>query len=104
MHRYVEHCQRHGLLPLLSIPVLGNPGQPEVCFWLVTTAKPKLYLKNDSAQEAVLQGSDSTPPLHLNLWLLGLKPVPFPKCLLVQWLFMALHGKAKGWRGDDCIQ
>lgn len=74
MHRYVEHCQRHGLLPLLSIPVLGNPGQPEVCFWLVTTAKPKLYLKNDSAQEAVLQGSDSTPP-----------PPPPPLKLVASW-------------------
>lgn len=68
MHRYVEHCQRHGLLPRLYILVLGNPGQPEVCCWLVATAKPKLYLRNDSAQEAVLQGSDSTlppPPLKL---------------------------------------
>lgn len=73
-------------------------GEPRVAadlVWVVLLmADP--FLNNDSAQETVPQGSDPPPPQPpFKLRLLGLEPVPFPKCLLVQRPFMVLYGKMK---------
>lgn len=60
-------------------PCPGEPGLAVSLVWAVLLM-PDPFLSNDSAQETMPQGSDFP---HLSLWLLGLEPVPFPKCLLV---------------------
>lgn len=66
----------------LSQPDPHSTGEPRVAIDLVLVQllMSDPFLNNDSAQETVPQGSDFP---HLSLWLLGLGPVPFPKCLLV---------------------
>lgn len=70
------------------------PGEPRVAVSLVWAVllMPDPFLSNDSAQETVPQGSDFP---HLSLWLLGLEPVPFPKCLLV---LVAFYGTS--WKNE----